>query len=89
MHDEGFSFLTSEDGGPVSLTAEAGTRVCDKRAKIGALCGVSGSFTRVVNNRVRRRADGSRYLAVLFHGPTGLSGCGAEAESDEFVRVIC
>jgi hypothetical protein len=34
MHDEGFSFLTSEDGRPVSLTAEAGTRLATNRRKL-------------------------------------------------------
>jgi len=34
MHDEGFSFLTSEDVRPVSSTAEAGTRFATNGQKL-------------------------------------------------------
>jgi hypothetical protein len=49
MHEEGFSFLTSGDVGPVDAVFQTGSRVA--QAAMGAArSDVSSSFTRLVNN---------------------------------------
>jgi hypothetical protein len=56
MHEEGFSFLTSGDVGPVDALFQASSRVA--QAAMGAArSSVSNSFTRLVNNPSGNEAE--------------------------------
>jgi len=73
MHEEGFSFLTSGADGAVAWVIKF---LADGESGRG--CGVSSSFTRVVNNLASAGTCGGENLFVAFHGGISLFNLVAE-----------